>query len=123
MENILLKPVFEDIVGNRMRKGLNQLRDAYHQQKARALGSKLQQVRDGPISKLLRSMFVKLVPRVEAHNAVKTEAPLIPVQFREKLNDSQIKAIHLAFKHRVSLIWGPAATGKTDSCYTDLDVT
>lgn len=60
----------------------------------------------------MRAMFLKGTPYVESDNAIPDA--IAPATDHWRGNDSQKEALKKAFTHKVTQVWGPAATGKSD---------
>jgi len=105
---VILVPVVGDVLGEASRKALGLWGDEVDEFKREALGF-LTQLKESSIP--TRSMFMPDVAYEESNNLLGEQPPAITQDPR--LNGSQNEAIKTAFKRVVSLIWGPAATGKS----------
>ena len=109
-DNVLLEPIIDDILGERSREGLNNFAQDLDEMNAEALG--FLQPKMTRASLPVRAMFLKGMPYVASDNEIPGDNAQAPAQWRG--NDSQKEALKKAFTQKVSLVWGPAATGKSE---------
>ena len=109
-DGIQLEPEFVDILGERSRASLKDFEKTLNEEQAALLGF----LTKGNKSKLaLRELFLPGVPFVENNkNLISTDVP-VSQGLSQKLNESQVQAIEMAITNKVSVVWGPAATGKS----------
>ncbi len=113
-DEVVLEPIFDDVLGERSREGLSEFAkelDEFAREAAGFLKPRM------TVARLpVRAMFLKGVPYVGADNEIiGNDASTAPPAVRWRGNESQQEALNKAFKHKVSLVWGPAATGKSEA--------
>ena len=109
-DGIRLEPELVDVLGERSRASLKDLEKTFNDEHAALLGF----MTKGNKSKFaLRELFLPGVPFVENDkNLISTDIP-ISQGLSQRLNESQVQAIEMAISNKVSVVWGPAATGKS----------
>ena len=109
-DGIRLEPEFVDVLGERSRASLKDLEKTFNDEHAALLGF----MTKGNKSKIaLRELFLPGVPFVENDkNLISTDIPNSQ-GLSQRLNESQVQAIEMAISNKVSVVWGPAATGKS----------
>ena len=111
---VTIEPIFDDILGERSREGLSDFGKDLNAMSAEALGYLAPAMTTAKLP--LRAMFLKGMRYIAKDNEVADspgQAPAAaPTLWRG--NDSQTEALVKAFKYKVSLVWGPAATGKSE---------
>ena len=110
-EDVKLEPVFDDIGGSRGRAALKDVEQDFNDRAAEIVGHLKQ---DSILSKLnLRAVFLLGCKFSDGDNELAHYVISVPNEWRARLNDSQCCAIEMVTMTPVSIIHGPAATGKT----------
>ena len=109
-DGIQLEPEVVDVLGQRSRAGLKDLKKTMDEEHAALLGF----ITKGQTSKFaLRELFLPGIPFVENDKNLIDMNMSVPEDLGQRLNRSQIQAIEMAMRNKVSVVWGPAATGKS----------
>lgn len=109
-EGVILEPLFNGVGGGR---GLAALREFENMcnETARDIVGCLR--KDSKQSKLpLRELVLPGLKFIGADNDQNSSSPLVPQAWRERMDESQCRAIEMACSKRISVIHGPAATGR-----------
>lgn len=106
---VTIEPIFDDVLGDRSREGLSDFGKDLNAMNAQTLGFLTPALTTAQLP--LRAMFLKGMPYVPSDNEI--TGPPAPAPIAWHGNDSQKEALRKAFEHKVSLVWGPAATGKS----------
>ena len=110
-EDVTLEPVFDDIAGSRGRAALKDVEQNFNDRASEIVGHLK---KDSKTSRLnLRAVFLPGCKFSDGDNELPQYMMPVPNEWRARLNDSQCCAIEMATKTRVSVVHGPAATGKT----------
>ena len=110
-EDVTLEPVFDDVGGSRGRAALKDVERDFDDRAAEIAGHLK---KDSKISKLnLRAVFLPGCKFSDGDNELPQYTMSVPNEWRARLNDSQCRALEMVTKTRVSIVHGPAATGKT----------
>ena len=110
-EDVKLEPIFDDIGGSRGRAALKDVENDFNTRAAEMRGHLKQ---GSKLSKLnLRAIFLPGCEFSDGDNELARYVMSVPNEWRPRLNDSQCRAIEMVTSKRVSIIHGPAATGKT----------
>ena len=109
-DGIKLEPEVVDVLGQRSRASLKDLQETMNAEHAALLGF----MTKGNKSKFaLRELFLPGVPFVENDkNLIGTDIS-VSQGLSQRLNESQVQAVEMAIRCKVSVVWGPAATGKS----------
>lgn len=109
-KGVTIEPIFDDILGDRSREALSDFGKDLNALSEEALGFLAPTLTTAMLP--MRAMFLKGMPYVASDNEV--PGPHAPAPTAWRGNDSQKEALRKAFAHKVSLVWGPAATGKSE---------
>lgn len=109
-DDVLLEPIIDDVLGERSREGPSNFGQSLDELSAEALGCLTPTMTEARLP--MRAMFLKGMPYVASDNDILVDNAPAPAQWRG--NESQKEALRKAFAHKVSLVWGPAATGKSE---------
>ncbi len=110
-EAVKLEPIFEDLLGMASRSALKDFGQKLDELNADVKGFITQSLT--PEARLpMRAMWLKGMAYVDEDNRIIGDTPPAP-QWRG--NPSQKEAVRKALTYKISLIWGPAATGKSET--------
>jgi len=112
-DDVKLEPIYDDVLGDSSRKALFAWADEMNDFAANAAGFFHRDARKESIP--MKAMFIKSVPYNGGENKLPGVRPQMSAMWTTRLNQSQTSAVQMAFEHKLSLIWGPAATGKTET--------
>ncbi|KAL9632136.1 MAG: hypothetical protein Q9164_005508 [Protoblastenia rupestris] len=112
-DNVQLEPVFNDLLGGHSRSALNTFADHMDSFAAEASGFSSANVKQKTMP--MKGMFLTGMPYVDQENRPLRARLPVPQNRQARLNASQLEAVNKAFRHKVSLVWGPAATGKSET--------
>ncbi|KAL8838750.1 MAG: hypothetical protein Q9170_001999 [Blastenia crenularia] len=108
-DHVVLQPIIDDLLGTVTRKGLRTYAGLLDEFSARANGFLAPSLT--PARLPLRSMWLK-DPYSGEDNAMVSSFEVDPHWHG---NDSQKAAVNMALTNKISLVWGPAATGKSET--------
>ena len=110
-EDVKLEPIFDDIGGSRGRAALKDVEEDLNTRAAELRGYLKP---NSKLSKLnIRAIFLPGCKFSDSDNELAHGVMSVPNEWRARLNDSQCRAIEMVTSKRVSIVHGPAATGKT----------
>ena len=108
--NVVLEPQLNDVGGDRGRAALKDFAQLCDDYKRDLAGYFKQESRQSKLP--LREMFLPGIEFGTADNNLRDSTP-VPAVWRSHTNETQCNAIEMACLKKISIIWGPAATGKS----------
>lgn len=110
---VILEPGFLDAGGDRARASLNQYRTLCNDEAAMYMGFFNAKAKFSLLP--IREMFLPKMPFRKDLNVLAGQHRPIPDEWRNTLNESQCQGIKICLEKKASIIWGPAATGKSQT--------